>query len=456
MKKITVLLLVGLFAVSMLFVGVSCKEEALTKEAAEEAPAEEAEEVAEEAPTEEATEEVQEEEITITFWGWGPIADGVANVAAPAFTAENPNVTVEVISMGPWDLMDKFYAAMVSGEGLPDSAMLVRRVMAKYLIPELLYDFTDFVNVEHEGEFIEAFNLDVTSPNGKILAVAPDHGPSVLYYNSELAESLGVNVEEIVTWDDYYDICMEVGAEHPDIYLHQLAYPGGSWGTNNWRLWIQSAGLNIFDEEGKVIQDNEELKEVNRFFYKLHSDVNVIAAPVNDPSIYDAFREGKVLFWPGTSYRSMEIAQQVPEMEGIVSTVPWPLWSEDAPALSGNWGGTGMVVPKKGPNVEIAAEFIKFLTTNQEVMNGIWLTSAGVPTNVLIRENILNMTDSETYATNLIESIVEREVSPWRYLDWQQTEKILGDNLDAMMAGDVTPDEMWDNTEAQLIKILGR
>ena len=451
MKKLFLWLMVVTVAVSMVaaFSLSGCKEEEVATE--EEAVAEE-----EAAPAEEAAEETQEENITITFWGWGPIAEGVANVAAPAFTAEHPNVTVEVISMGPWDLMDKFYAAMVSGEGLPDSIMLVRRVMQKYLISELLYDFTDFVNVEHEGEFVEALNSDVTSPDGKVLAVAADYGPSVLYYNSDLAESLGVNVEEIVTWDDYYNICVEVGNKNPDIYLHQLAYPGGSWGTNYWRLWIQSAGLNIFDEEGKVILDNEELKEINGFFYKLHTDVNVIAAPVNDPSIYDAFREGKVLFWPGTSYRSMEIAQQVPEMEGIITAVPWPLWSEDAPALCGNWGGAAMAVPKKGPNAEIAAEFIKFLTTNQEVMTGIWLTSGGVPANAPIRESILNMADSKTYATNLIESIAAREVPPWRYLDWQQTEKILGDNLDAMMAGEVTPDEMWDNTEAQLVNILGR
>lgn len=454
MKKITVLLLVGLFAVSMLFMGVSCKEAAPAEEVAEEAPAEE---VAEEAPAEEVEEAAPaEEEVTITFWGWGPVADGVNNVAGPAFTEVHPNVTVEAISMGPWDLMDKFYASMVSGEGLPDCAMLVRRVMAKYLISELLYDFTDFVNVEHEGEFIDAFNIDVTSPGGKILAIAPDYGPSVVYYNKELAENLGVNVDEIVTWDDYYNVCVEVGAANPDIYLHPLYYPGGSWGSNNWRLWIQSAGLNIYDDEGLVIRDNEDLKEINRFFYKLNTDVNVIEAPVNDPSVFDAYREGKILFWSGTSYRSMEIAQQLPELEGQIGTFPWPLWNEDAPALCGNWGGVAMAVPKKGTNAEIAAEFIKFLSTNEEVAIGIWFTAAGVPANGPIREKILGITDRETYATNLIESIVVREVSPWNYVDWSQTEKILGDNLDAMMAGDMTPDEMWDTTEAQLIKILGR
>ena len=48
-----------------------------------------------------------EEEIKLTFWAWGPQVDAVNNAIGPAFQKVHPNVTVEAISMGPWDLMDK-------------------------------------------------------------------------------------------------------------------------------------------------------------------------------------------------------------------------------------------------------------------------------------------------------------------------------------------------------------
>lgn len=396
-----------------------------------------------------------EEKIKLTYWGWGPHVDTINNEAGPAFQKIHPNVEVEAIAMGPWDLMDKFYAAMVSGKGLPDCAQLVRRVMGKYLISELLYDFTDFID-EHEGEFVDSLTKDVTSPDGRKLAIAVDYGPAVVYYNKELADKLGIDVSKIVTWDDYYNICKEIGDANPDIYIQPLYYPGGSWGSNYWRLWAQSAGANIYDDEGKVILDNEKIKEVTRFYYKLHTEVNVIEAPVNDPSIYDALKKGKLLFWPKNSYESGQLANQVPELEGKIYAFPWPLWSEDAPAYTGNWGGVGLVVPKRGPNAEMAAEFLKFFSTSEEALSGLWFTTTGVPAYKPVREKIPEMTDRETFVKNLIESIIVRDVGPWNYVDWAQTEKILGDSLDTMIAGKITPDEMWDTTEKQLVKILGR
>lgn len=456
MKKILILVLLVIFSASMLLIGISCKtdltpiEEEIPEEEAIEEEIPEEETIEEEIPEEEAL-----EEIVLEYWGWGAHVDTINDEAGPAFKELYPNVTVEGISMGPWDLMDKFYASMVSGEGLPDCAQLVRRVSQKYLISELLYDFTDFMN-ENEGLFEDSLNKDVTSPDGKVLAIALDYGPAVIYYNKELADTLGVDVSKIVTWEDYYNVAVEVSNSNPDIFVQPLYYPGGSWGSNYWRLWAQSAGANIYDDDNLVIRENDKIKEVTEFFYKLNNDINIIEAPVNDPSIYDALREGKLLFWPKNSYESGQLAQQVPELEGKMYAFPWPLWSEDSAAYTGNWGGVGLVVPKKGPNAEMAAEFLKFLSTDETALSGLWFTTSGVPAYKPVREKLPEMTDRETFVRDLIEAIVVRDVGPWNYIDWAQTEKILGDNLDAMMVENLTPSEMWDKTEEQLIKILGR
>ncbi|HUU29039.1 MAG TPA: hypothetical protein VM123_14620, partial [archaeon] len=58
-------------------------------------------------------------EVELTYWGWGPHVDAVNNEIGPAFTKEHPNVRVKAISMGPWDLMDKFYVSIVTGKGAP-------------------------------------------------------------------------------------------------------------------------------------------------------------------------------------------------------------------------------------------------------------------------------------------------------------------------------------------------
>ena len=393
--------------------------------------------------------------VELSYWGWGPHVTSVNEEIAPAFNKINPMVKVKAEALGPWDLMDKFYVAMVSGKGAPDAAQLVRRVCAKYLISELLYDFSDFM-AEHEGQFSEALNKDVTSVDGKYLGIAVDYGPSVVYYNKDLAEKLGIDVNSIVTWDDFYDMAIMITNKYPDIYVMPHYFPAGSWGSNYYRMFFQSAEANIYDDEGKVIRDNEKLRSQFEFMYKLHTNVRVLQAPTNDPIYYEMLEADRLLFWPKNSYESGQMAQQVPEMEGKIHAMPWPLWSKDAPAYTGNWGGVALVVPKKGENAEKAAEFLKFFATNTEALTGLWFTTSGVPAYKPAMEAILKTTDRETFVKGLMEAISVREVGPWNYTDWSQTEKIMGDALDAMFSGDKTPGEAWDWTEQQLIKILGR
>ncbi len=394
--------------------------------------------------------------IEISYWGWGPHVVGVNETISPAFNEEYPNVTVKAEALGPWDLMDKFYVSMVSGKGAPDSAQLVRRVSEKYLISELLYDFTDFMN-EYDGQFSEALNRDVLSIDDKYLGIPLDYGPSALFYNKPLAEKLGIDVSKIVTWDDFYELAVKISKENPDLYIMTQYYPAGTWGSNYFRMFMQSAGANIYDADGKVIRDNKKMVEVLEFLYKLHKDVKTLSIPVNDPLMWEESRKENILFYPRNSYFSGEMAQQVPEMEGDIHTIPWPLWSEDDnPQYTGNWGGVALVVPKKGANADIAAEFCKFFATNVDALTQHWYTTTGVPSYKPARDNIVTDTSNETFAKGLIEAITVREVGPWYYTDWAQTEKILGDGLDNMFGGIKTPAEAWSWTEEQLIKILGR
>jgi len=350
--------------------------------------------------------------------------------------------------------MDKFYTSIVTGKGLPDSANLVRRVIAKYLIPELMYDFTGFVQPRAK-DFPPAFIKDVTSSDGKILAIPPDYGPGVVYYDIALAKKLNVDVTRIKTWQDYYDLTKRLSASNPEVYMHPMFYPGGSWGSNQWKLFAQGAGGNIYDDKGKVIRDNKLLQEVTEFFYKMHVDVKCAKGKVNDPAIYDILRQGKLLFWPSNSYRAMEVAAQDPSLNGKLGTFPWPLWKDGAKGTTGNWGGVAIVVPKKGPNAEIAAEFAEFYATNETALTGLFFSTTGVPTYAPVQSKILAMKDRPAFAVDLIKSITAREVAPWNFVEWSQTEKILGDGLDNMFANNQNPVEAWKGIEGQLIKILG-
>jgi hypothetical protein len=103
----------------------------------------------------------------------------------------------------------------------------------------------------------------------------------------------------------------------------------------------------------------------------------------------------------------------------------------------------------------IAAEFAKFYATNEAALTGLFFQTTGVPSYGPVRQKILGIKDREAFAVDLIKSITAREVGPWNFVEWSQTEKILGDGLDNMFANNQNPTEAWKGIEAQLIKILG-
>jgi len=355
--------------------------------------------------------------------------------------------------------MDKFYAALVSGEGLPDISMLVKRVSSKYLISELLYDFTDFVN-ENRDYYNEGQIAQCTSVDGKVLGVDIEYLPAVVFYLEEVINELGIDVNGIKTWDDYYNVVTEVCESNPEYFSQPLHYPGGTWGTSYWKLWVQGAGKNIFDDEGNLIKDNKEVKEITNFYYKLMTESNSLKAPINDPSIFDAIREGKLLFYPYNSCMGNVVRDIIPDFEYTMAAFPWPLYEEDGELLTGDWGSTTLFVPMAGKNPEMAAEFVKFFALNEEILTEVWfsdMTTGGIPAHSLIQENLLEQADRDLYVKNLTKSIAAREVSTWNYItDWPVVEKFLADSLDSMIAGQIGSNEAWDLLETQLGKALGQ
>jgi len=126
MKKILLILLAVLLIVSMLFMGIGCKEEA-TEESAQAEEETTEEDAAEETTKEEETteEEVVEEDaaveieitdepITITAWAQSGTHYEFLKTTTEMYMQEHPNVTFDVISQ-PFDFLQAQGATAVEG-----------------------------------------------------------------------------------------------------------------------------------------------------------------------------------------------------------------------------------------------------------------------------------------------------------------------------------------------------
>ena len=138
--------------------------------------------------------------------------------------------------------------------------------------------------------------------------------------------------------------------------------------------------------------------------------------------------------WPGEITDVIENAQ-VSQVKGKVSYIPMPAGpSGKGIGMMGNWL---LGIPKASPNGQAASDFITWLTSSETQKT--YVDKGGIPA----RKSILNdatLNQKNPYFAALAKSL--DAVPNWRPRtdQWNAVETILGTNLNAALAGTVTPE----------------
>ena len=209
MKRGLIFLLTILFVVSMLFIGIGCKEEA--------APAEE-EVVEEAAPAEEEVVE-EEEPVTIVYmakWTEGEVLQGIINDELDKYMEDHPNVTIEKI----WGGREVNVALMATVQaGNPPDIYDEDPALINHSIGKegLALDLTPYIENETAyGEDVKIIDLyapgyyePIKWEDGKIYAMATHQFICVFWYNKTQFEELGIT-KTPDTWSEFLDLCEEI------------------------------------------------------------------------------------------------------------------------------------------------------------------------------------------------------------------------------------------------------
>jgi multiple sugar transport system substrate-binding protein len=386
----------------------------------------------------------------ITVWAWGEAAMAV-EAAKDDFEAKNPDMEIDLVEMGPWDIMDKLLVSMASGKGAPDVSEVVRRLFSTYAVSGGLVDLTDKA-MPYKQDMMETAWSQVEF-DARVWGAPADVNPGWVVYNKEIFDEYGIAVSSIETWSDM----IEVGKvlKNHGIDLLQLHVPAGTWGTNHFTMFLNSRGGNIFDKDGKVTRNNQLAKETLEFYYNLSEYAMLV--PQGDPSIWSAFKDGKVATYVHNAGMAAVLKQSAPELAGKMRVMPWPKWSADAPSTTGQWGGAVWVIPKQSPKQEAAWRFIEYMSFSKAGAEYMWtdglLMSSYKPG---LESDVFRQPDPYFGDQITWEALEARSVPTLYQFDWAKTEKIMGDVIDAMFNGHIVPDEAWDEIERTLISELGR
>jgi multiple sugar transport system substrate-binding protein len=296
--------------------------------------------------------------VTISFWhGYNEVETALLDdTLVPEFEAAHPDIKVEAVNV-PYDQFRRKLLTSIAGGTAPD---LIRADIiwvpefadmgALAALDEVMSDFDAYRDAVFPGP------LSTNFLNGHYYGLPLDTNTRVMVYNMDMFEAAGIEGPP-TTMDEFLAVCEQIKTLGDDKYCF------ADGGTYAWAVnpWIWSFGGDVTDPDISVATgylDGPETQAAYEFIKGL----------VDEGYMHPGILGGGVDTWGG--FRNDEIAMI---LEG-----PWfqPFFGTDkaygyalmpaGPAGSVSVvGGEDIVMFQQSQNKEAAAEFIRFMLSEE-------------------------------------------------------------------------------------------
>lgn len=290
---------------------------------------------------------------------------------AERWNEENPDrqITLNATAYPYDDMHNNLLVALQSGSGAPDIVDIEISRFPSYLrgTPQLR-SFNEYVDPVRD-DFVDA-RFDIYAADGEVYGLPFHVGATVMYYNVEIMEAAGVDIDSIQTWDDYVEAGRQV-VENTDAIMTTVEL------TDQWTFWpmISQQKSDYVNSDGEVILDNQTNIDTLQF---LHDMVHVHEIAQTTPGGYHHAEEYYGFMNEGGAASLMmpfwylgRFTDYMPDLQGKIAVRPMPVFDDDD-LLSAGMGGTGTAVPTLGDHVDLAAEFVAFAKLSEEGNILIW------------------------------------------------------------------------------------
>lgn len=388
------------------------------------------------------------EPVTITVWAWAELADTITEKAAADFEAANPGITVNLVKMGAWDLVDKLFAAMVSGGPVPDVAEMVRRVYPKYMGTGQMLDLTDIATPYVDG-FTEGSIAELTH-DGRIYGMPTETSYSTFVYNTEIFAKYGIDPAALKTWDDVKAAGENLAKDGIKICTQNVPSTGAP-GVMLWNMFNIADGIELYNDDGSIVANNTAASEMLDWYYGM-KDV-CFQSTQYSPDMVQGVKDGTIAGIWGDTPIAVFLRNQVPEQAGKWAYLPWPQPSDAASKAVGRWGGSALTIPARAEHADAAKKFVEFMTTNDAALQATWEVG-GLITSYTPAWKSDWLVSPDPYFTGptALDVLEGYDLAPkfnWGY-NWLQTQTVLATAIDDTFAGNKTAADAWAEAEQKL------
>jgi len=308
---------------------------------------------------------------TLNFWTFQELHKGFMDDAVVTWNKNHPDKQIILkTDVYPYDeAHNKLLIALQSGTGAPDLADIEINKFANFLKGSKpgLVELNSVVDPIKDKLIMG--RMDNYAKDGKYYGVDYHVGAEVMYYNKELLEKAGVDINSIVTWDDY----MAAGKK----VLEKTGKPMAALETTeHWSFYplIVMQGSDLLDKNGGVIVDNDiNVKTLQMLSDMMVKDKTAVAAPggfYHSEEFYAWMNKGNAAsIWMPMWYMG-RFVQYMPDLKNKMVIRPMPVFPGGK--KSAGMGGTGTVVTTQSKNIELAKEFLAEAKLSKEGSIKTW------------------------------------------------------------------------------------
>lgn len=305
-----------------------------------------------------------ETQTEIEIWSWDVAAKSLEEVAKN-FNKKYPNIKVNVVEFGDEDpLVQKAGIVLSSGKGMPDVFTAGYSKVPSYAeqFPHRILDLKEYIDPNWTNEVSPSKVSTSFDTEGRLVSIPWDLGPVVLFYRADLFEQAGVDINSIVTWEDYITQGKKFQSAIPKTKWMGVSFTGGA---PLWHIVLQENKSSYLNKKGEIIVNNkasfDSLTVLKRIlnaeltFNNVNWDGQIRASKSGD--IATLLHGG---WWGGT------LKDQMPEMAGKWKIARMPSFSPEG-AHAANQGGSTLMVSASDPVKQAASvAFVKFALLTPE------------------------------------------------------------------------------------------
>ncbi|ASJ20427.1 ABC transporter substrate-binding protein [Brachyspira hampsonii] len=290
-------------------------------------------------------------ETEITIWAWNVAARALTEMA-DIFMQKYPKIKVNVQEFGGVQAYEKYGVVLASGKEIPDIMQIESDFVQTYAenYPQFFLDMKSLAPADIDSKVDPSKVSTSYDSTGKLVAIAWDSGPVVVFYRSDLFKEAGIDPNTITTYDEYIAAGKKFQEKFPNI-----KFIGNMFVQDDgvWRNMLVQNDTYYLNKNGEITISSPKAIESTKVL-RSFIDEGIMANTLNWDGSIRASKNGEIATYLSGAWWSGTIKDQMPEMKGKWAIMPMPAYTKGGVRASSH-GGSTLTITASDPVKQAAA-----------------------------------------------------------------------------------------------------